>query len=154
MERAWRLEKRRKDLESNDPQCFYCPESDIECLEVEHPVTKELDEKFKRAVCRNDHRKLELKRDLLGLTHNGRRGVQESKRDKLRRYMLLLAEDQDSIAERVLSPHVPREVIAAALRATAASLRRKAPEAATLEDLNTPFAASAESADALPTKHT
>jgi hypothetical protein len=38
----------------------------------------------------------------------------------------LLAEDQDSIAERLLSPSASPQSIAAALNSTAASLRRKA----------------------------
>jgi hypothetical protein len=118
--RAWRLEKRRKELGSNDPQCFYCPEKDIPCLELDHPVTEKLDPKFTRIVCRNHHRKLEMKRDTAGLTTNGLRGVQESERDELRRYLLLHAEDLQSIAS--ISP----DNIAAALLASAASLRRKA----------------------------
>lgn len=118
--RAWRLEKRRKELRSDNPQCLYCPETDIECFELDHPVTEELDPKFTRIVCRNDHRKLELKRDLAGLTKNGRRGVKESARIQLRRYLLLVAEDQDSIAD--FSP----QLIADALHATSASLRRRA----------------------------
>ena len=152
--RAWRLEKRRKELGSNSPRCFYCPEEDIECLEADHPVTEALDSEFKRVECRNDHRKLELKRDLLRLTHNGRRAVQESKRDQLRRYLLLLAEDQDSIAERLLSPGVSIESVAAAQRATAASLRRKASEVAVLdENLDNSATESAGSAAALPPEH-
>jgi hypothetical protein len=118
--RAWRLEKRCKQLGSNNPRCFYCGETNVACLELDHPVTEELDPKFTRVECRNDHRKLELQRDVAGLTKNGRRGQNESKRDQLRRYLLLMAEDQDSIA--AVSP----EAIAAELRATAASLRRKA----------------------------
>lgn len=147
IDRAWRLEKRRKELGSDDPSCFYCPESDIECLELDHPVTEKLDQKFMRVVCRNDHRKLELKRDLLGLTHNGQRNVQESQLSEFRRYLLLLAEDQDAIAE--VSP----EPIADALRATAASLRRKATEVATLENIGHAVPGSEESASALPSKH-
>lgn len=126
--RAWRLEKRRKELGSDNPRCFYCAESDIECLEIEHPVSRDLDYKFKRAVCRNDHRKLELNRDLKGLTHNGRRNVHESKDAQVRRYILLVAEDQESIAKVLLSPNSSRESVAAELRATAESLRRKATE--------------------------
>lgn len=124
--RAWRLERRRKELGSDHPRCFYCPEADISCLEVDHPVTEELDPAFRRTVCRNDHRKSELKRDLARLTKNGRRDVKESKAAKFRRYLLLLAEDQESIADVIVSPHAPPEAIAEALRATAASLRRKA----------------------------
>ena len=126
--RAWRLEKRRKQLGSDNPRCFYCQEGDIACLELDHPVTEELDPKFTRTECRNDHRKLELKRDVVGLTKNGRRGVKESKRAQFRRYLLLLAEDQDSIADVALSPGTSPELVAAELRATAASLRRKAGE--------------------------
>lgn len=153
IDRAWRLEKRRKELGSDDPSCFFCPESDVECLELDHPVTEDLDEKFKRPVCRNHHRKLELNRDLLRLTHNGRRGVQESQRDQLRRYILLLAEDQDSIAERLLQPGASIASVAAAIRAAAASLRRKASEVATLNhSLNDSVTASTEPTDALPAK--
>ena len=124
--RAWRLERRRKELGSDHPRCFYCLEADIPCLEVEHPVTKELDPNFRRAVCFNCHRKWELKRDLAHLTKNGRRGVRESARAKNRRYLRLFAADLECIAEVVLSAHADPELIAAALRAGAASLRRKA----------------------------
>jgi hypothetical protein len=126
--RAWRLERRRKQLGSNNPRCFYCPESDLACLEQDHPVTQELDPKFTRVECRNDHRRLELKRDMAGLTRNGRRPVKESKRDQLRRYLLLLAEDQDSIADLLQSPAASPELVSDALHSTAASLRRKAAE--------------------------
>ncbi len=126
--RAWRLERRRKQLGSDNPRCFYCRESDLSCLELDHPVTKELDPKFTRTVCRNNHRKLELKRDVEGLTNNGRRGVKETKPAQLRRYLLLLAKDHDSIADMMVSPDASPELVVAALRATAASLRRKAGE--------------------------
>ena len=152
--RAWRLEKRRRELGSDNPRCFYCLQSDIECLELDHPVTEELDPKFKRVVCRNHHRKLELKRDLAGLTHNGRGSVLETTRDQVRRYLLLLAEDKDSIAERLLSPGASIESVAAALRATAESLRRGASEVAALDDnLNNSVPTSTEPASALPTQH-
>lgn len=124
--RAWRLEKRRRELGSDNPRCFYCGEPDIACLEVDHPVTEELDPNFERIECRNHHRKLELKRDLAGFTMNGRRGVKESKRAKLRRYLLLQAEDEDSIADLVGSPQASPQLIADALHAKATSLRRKA----------------------------
>jgi hypothetical protein len=126
--RAWRLERRRKQLGSDNPRCFYCPESDLVCLELDHPVTEELDAEFTRVECRNDHRKLELKRDMKGLTHNGRRDVRESNRAQMHRYLLMLAEDQDSIADMVASPNMSPELVASALRATAGSLRRKAGE--------------------------
>ena len=128
IKRAWRLEKRRKELGSDNPSCFYCGEADIFCLELDHPVTKELDPKFKRVVCRNVHRKLELKRDVEGLTNNGRHAVKETKRTKLRRYLLLHALDLDSIAEALLSSGVSRERVAAELRETVVSLRRRAKE--------------------------
>jgi hypothetical protein len=118
--RAWRLEKRRKELGSNDPQCFYCPENDVACMEVDHPVTEELDKEFKRIVCSNHHRKLETARDVAGLTKNGLRDIEESERDKLRRFLLLHAKDLESVA-----PLCP-EHIAVQLRSSAASLRRKA----------------------------
>jgi uncharacterized protein YigA (DUF484 family) len=152
MERAWRLEKRRKELGSDNPSCFYCNEALIERLELEHPVTKGLDPKFTRVVCRNHHRTLELKRDVAGLTHNGRRDVNESKLAQLRRYMLLLAQDQDSIAEALCTPDLPRDLAAASARATAVSLRRKAAEVASLENSITPAPASTELANALPRK--
>jgi hypothetical protein len=126
IKRAWRLEKRRKDLGSDNPRCFYCRETDLACLEVDHPVTEELDPEFRRVECRNHHRKLELKRDLAGLTKNGRRGVKESKRQQHRRYLLLLAEDQDSITDLLMSSEVSPQLIAEALQAVSASLRRKA----------------------------
>ena len=124
--RAWRLERRRKELGSDHPRCFYCPEANIWFLQVEHPVTKELDPDFKRATCRNHHSKLEVNRDLSHLTKNGRRSVKESPRAKRRRYLRLFAADLECIAEVVLSAHADPELIAAALRAGAASLRRKA----------------------------
>lgn len=118
--RAWRLEKRRKELGSNNPGCFYCPETDVACLELDHPVTKEFDLEFTQIVCSNHHKKMERERDLAGLTKNGLRDVEESERVQLRRYLLLVAKDLESIA--AVSP----EGIAAALHARAASLKRKA----------------------------
>lgn len=115
---------------SSNPRCFYCPESDLPCLELDHPVTKELDPEFTRIECRNHHRKLEFKRDLKKLTNNGRRDVKESEGAELHRYLLLLAEDQDSIADAVLSRAASSDLVAAALHSTAASLRRKAEELA------------------------
>lgn len=124
--RAWRLERRRKELGSDNPCCLHCGETRIECLEIDHPVTKELDPKLKQIECRNDHRKLELKRDLAGLTRNGRRGVKESKRDQLRRFLLLVVEDIEVKSDLLKSPKASRQLIAEALQATLASLRRKA----------------------------
>src|SRR5439155_9847311 len=89
---------RRKQL-GYPNRCFYCPETDIFCYEEDHPVTRDLDQDFKRAVCRNCHRKLEATRDIKGLTKNGQHNVNESEREGLRRYLLLMAEDEDSQAE-------------------------------------------------------
>ena len=121
---------RRKQL-GYATRCFYCPETDIFCFELDHPVTQELDEHFKRAVCRNCHRKLEARRDIKGLTKNGQHNSIESVREAVQRYLLLLAEDQDTIAEHVLG--TPPELIATELQKTAASLRRKA-QALSLSD--------------------
>jgi hypothetical protein len=120
--RARRIEMRRKELGAD--RCFYCPESDLACLEVEHPVSRELDPYFVRAGCRNCHRKLEFKRDLKKLTNNGHRTRPQSSLERLRRYLLLLAEDQGSIADSLDSPHSSIPLVQNALRATAASLRR------------------------------
>ena len=108
-------------------RCFYCPETDPFCFEKDHPVTKALDPLFQRTVCRNCHRKLEIDRDTKSLTKNGLHRVRESEREKAKRYDLLLAEDLDSIADVVQSPHASSDSIAAALRAAASSLRRTAP---------------------------
>lgn len=113
---------RRKQL-GYPTRCFYCPESDISCFEEDHPVTEELDPDFKRAVCRNCHRKLEFRRDAKKLTKNGQRGVKESEGEAFKRFLLLIAEDQETIAETVLT--TPPELIATALQETAAALRRK-----------------------------
>jgi hypothetical protein len=126
IKRAWRIESCRKRV-GYATRCFYCPETDIFCFEMEHPVTEGLDEHFKRAVCRNCHRKLELQRDIKGLTNNGKHNVTESGPEKLKRYMLLMAEDLDSVAEHLQqSPNFPIELIIADYRARAASLRRTA----------------------------
>jgi hypothetical protein len=124
--RARRHEMRRKKLGCTNPRCFYCPESDIACLELDHPVGSKRDPKFKRAVCRNCHRKREMERDLAGLTKNGQHNTNESEVEELRSYLMLMAEDQDSIADALLSPAASPELIAAALQSTAASLRRRA----------------------------
>jgi len=107
-------------------RCFYCQETDVFCFELDHPVTRELDALFKRTVCRNCHRKLEAKRDFKKLTTNGLHQVNETEREQLRRYLLLEAEDQDSIAEMLESPVGSPQLVVKALRSIAASLRRKA----------------------------
>ena len=124
--RARRIEKRRKDV-AYATRCFYCEESDIFCFEMDHPVTRELDEQFERAVCRNCHRKLEARRDIKRLTKNGKHRTKESMRAALRRYLLLMAEDEESQADLLQrAPNTPTELIVSASQARAASLRRKA----------------------------
>ena len=122
--RARRLEMRRKALGAD--RCFYCPESDLACFERDHPVSKELDPYFVRASCRNCHRKLEWERDLKKLTNNGQHKRPQSNIERLRRYLSLLAEDQESIADSMESPHSSPPLVQGALRASAASLRRVA----------------------------
>jgi 5-methylcytosine-specific restriction endonuclease McrA len=99
VERARRLEMRRKYLGSADPKCFYCGESDIECLEIEHPLGRNRDPKRTRIVCRNCHRKLEMKRDLAGLTNNGKHNVEESPSEEMRTFLLRLADDHEATAD-------------------------------------------------------
>lgn len=122
--RARRIETRRKQL-GYPTRCFYCPETDVFCFEEEHPVTRELDKKFKRAVCRNCHRKLEARRDIKGLTTNGRRDVIETETEELKRYLLLMAEDEELQAELLQeNPNTPTHLLISASQARAASLRR------------------------------
>jgi len=115
--------------------CFYCGETQVFCFELDHPVTCKLDRLFKRTVCRNCHRKLEANRDLKKLTKNGLHDVAESDDEQLRRYLLLMAEDQDSIADVLLSPIASPRLTADTLRSAAASIRRKA---LSLPRLNSP----------------
>jgi hypothetical protein len=100
----------------------------MSCLELDHPVGEKRDKRFTRAACRNCHRKLELQRDLHGLTKNGVHKTRESKQKSHVSYLLLLALDQESIAAALESPSASLPLIAAALRSTSASLRRKATE--------------------------
>jgi hypothetical protein len=124
--RARRIEMRRKQL-GYPSRCFYCPETDLFCFEQDHPVTEELDKDFERVVCRNCHRKVEASRDIKGLTKNGKHDVVESEGQKHRRYLLLMAEDEDSQAELLQrEPNTPINLIIKASQARAASLRRKA----------------------------
>jgi len=124
IKRAWRIQSRRREV-GYATRCPYCHETDIFCFEVEHPVTKELDPYFKRAVCRNCHRKLEFQRDIKGLTKNGRHDVNETEHQKLKRYVLLMAEDLASFGEQLkVCSDLSREAIVADYVARAASLRR------------------------------
>jgi len=126
IKRAWRIESRRKQLHYATG-CFFGDETDIFCLELDHPVTEKLDEFFERANCRNCHRKQEIRRDNKGLTHNGQHNVVESGMEQLQRYLLLHAEDLDYITEHLeRSPNFPIQQIIADQRARAASFRRVA----------------------------
>ena len=126
--RARRIEMRRKQL-GYPSRCFYCGETDIFCFEADHPVTEDLDKDFKRAVCRNCHRKREASRDIKGLTKNGKHDVVESEDERLRRYLLLMAEDEESQADLLeAAPDTPIDLVIAASHARAASLQRKVRE--------------------------
>lgn len=98
MKRARRLEMRRKYLGSDNPSCFYCDESDIDCLELDHPAGREHDEAFTRIVCSNCHRKLEMERDLAGLTKNGQHRAPKIELE-LCNYVLRVADDLDATSE-------------------------------------------------------
>jgi hypothetical protein len=138
IKRAWRIESCRKRV-GYATRCFYCSETDIFCFELEHPVTEDLDKLFKRAVCRNCHRKLEFRRDIKGLTHNGKHNVVESGPEKRKRYMLLMGEDLDSVAEHLQrSPNFPIELIIADYKGRAASLRRIASAPLLTPELGSP----------------
>lgn len=126
IKRAWRLQRRRKELGSSNPSCVSCGESDIECLENDHPITEDLDPEFKRVECRNDHRRKELNRDLKGLTKNGQRNTKETERQRERRMWLLHAEDLEFLAERIKAPDFPRERASEELMKTVKSMRRRA----------------------------
>jgi hypothetical protein len=60
---------------------------------------------------------------LKGLTKNGQHDVEESEGEAFKRFLLLIAEDQETIAETILT--TPPEMVATALQETAAVLRRK-----------------------------
>jgi len=116
---------RRKEL-GYATRCFYCHETDIACFEVDHPVTWKLDPNFRRADCRNCHWKHERKRDDAKLTKNGLHDAPETEREQVSRYLMLLAMDQDSIADMLESSASSPQLAANALRDTASSMRRKA----------------------------
>jgi hypothetical protein len=133
--RARRLEMRRKYLGAD--RCFYCPQSSIPSLELDHPVGKKRDKEFKRAVCRNCHREREFERDVAQLTKNGQHKRWQSKNEKFHFYLLLMALDHDSIANALESPHASPTLIARALRSAAASLRRRVKEVPDISVLRT-----------------
>jgi len=134
IKRARRIEMRRKWLGAD--RCFYCPEANTYCLESDHPVGRKRDFRFTRAVCRNCHRRLEFNRDLKGLTKNGLHKTHESLRESHVYYLNLLALDQESIAEVLESRHLSIPLVKAALRSTAASLRRQAAKIQAPTDAN------------------
>jgi predicted metal-binding protein len=68
---------------------------------LEHPVGREHDKDFKRIVCRNCHRKLEMDRDLASLTKNGKRHAPETEGESLVNYLLRLAHDHQATAESI-----------------------------------------------------
>jgi hypothetical protein len=124
--RARRVERRRKALGSDNPRCFDCGESDLFCLELDHPVTEQLDKTFKTVRCRNCHRKREFERDCARLTKNGQHEAEESFPANLTRYMDLLALEHDAATRTLLAGVASSEEVAMVLQAAAASLRRYA----------------------------
>lgn len=115
MRTARRKARRFAYLGTNEPCCSDCGEADIACLELDHPLGRSRDAKFVEIVCRNCHRKREMKRDVTGLTMNGLHRT-ETPKESLRRFLLLLADNHD---------------------ATAASIRRKAEELCSDDDRTT-----------------
>ena len=83
-----------------NPVCFDCGESDIACLELDHPVGKGRDSEFVRVRCRNCHRKREWERDHAGLTTNGQH-KKETPQEALYRYLMLLAGEHRAIAASI-----------------------------------------------------
>jgi hypothetical protein len=80
--------------------CIYCDETAIECLELHHVVGKRLDSTLTEIRCRNCHRKIEFRRDVLGLTGNGIRTAPVfTKTEILRLRLLGLAESHESQAQ-------------------------------------------------------
>lgn len=98
--RAARRKIRQQDrLGGLTPICSYCGEVAIECLELHHVVGRKLDESLVEVRCRNCHRKIELQRDLVNLTRNGKGGSKEPVRDEVIKLRLLgLAEGHESTA--------------------------------------------------------
>jgi hypothetical protein len=98
--RAARRKLRQQDrLGGLTPICAYCGEMAVECLELHHVVGRKLDESLVEVRCRNCHRKIELQRDLVNLTKNGKRGSKRPSRDEVIKLRLLgLAEGHVSTA--------------------------------------------------------
>jgi hypothetical protein len=139
--RAGRLQRRRKEL-GISPSCFDCGESDIACLELDHQVGRKRDPEFTRIRCRNCHRKVEFKRDVAGLTKNGQHRTEESPVEEERSYLLLVAEDLDSIVELINARSISRSALVAALQASTASIRRRAKSLTQLDSSDSSAAVS------------
>ena len=80
--------------------CVYCDEIAIECLELHHVVGEKLDPTLTEIRCRNCHRKIEFRRDVLGLTGNGIHTAPVLSKNEIMRLRLLgLAESHESQAQ-------------------------------------------------------
>jgi hypothetical protein len=95
------MRKRQQSrLGTANPICIYCDETAIECLELHHEVGEKLDPQLTEIRCRNCHRKIEWRRDELGLTGNGIRAASVLTKDDVMRLRLLgLAESYESHAQ-------------------------------------------------------
>ena len=104
LQTALRIEQRLKKLgwkpDDPEPTCADCGETDIACLELEHPVGQDRDSELKQVVCRNCHRKREWRRDCAGLTTNGQH-KKESPQESHYRYMMLQASNLRAAAASV-----------------------------------------------------
>jgi hypothetical protein len=97
---AVKREQQLTRLGTRTPICVYCDETSIECLELHHVVGKKLDSTLTEIRCRNCHRKIEFRRDVLGLTRNGIRTTPVLTRNEITRLRLLgLAESHESQAQ-------------------------------------------------------
>lgn len=97
---ALRRERRLAELGTRTPVCVYCGETAIECLELHHVVGKKLDSTLTEIRCRNCHRKIEFRRDVLGLTRNGiHTGTVLTSNNIMRLRLLGLAESHESEAQ-------------------------------------------------------
>src|SRR5580704_13793384 len=62
---AAKREQQLARLGSRTPICIYCDETAIECMELHHVVGRKLDSTLTEIRCRNCHRKIEFRRDVL-----------------------------------------------------------------------------------------
>jgi hypothetical protein len=92
-------------LETRTPCCAYCGETAPECLELHHVVGRRLDSAFKEVRCRNCHRKIEFRRDCVGLSKNGIHSSSSpckemnGRSDIMRMRLIGLAESHESTAQ-------------------------------------------------------